>query len=576
MTNDANARAPFPLPRQSGPASLRLEKGMLVMNLKGTYGEMGRQHGEMVRGLVDDYVMNYYRDMIEVMVAHSAVSNISRAIPPRVASLLYYIFHRANRKYISEPLIELQKGFTDALGIPSSAGERVILFADILHFLAGKAMTPMAMPMPGCSAFFARGAATRGGKLILGRNFDFYGRGLWDAYQCVKVFHPRDAQSFFWIGAAGIPVGGFAMNQSGICVMPFTNFMKDVAISGRPLFMLIAEILSHAASLDEAVKILENGKRIGGLSLLICDTRARDAAAVGFTSRHLEIIRPEDDYLVRTNHHISEEMKKLQVAPTAWWRHSTARYMRLTDLIKEKYGKLTLEDAVAMMSDGVDPREGRKRVVGDIIASTNNAMSIVLSPDDDAIYIANGSFPVCFGEKYVGFKLSALFGGSADVAAAGDLAGGSGKLTAAEKEALEHYEEAWTEHLDRFDDSRAVFHLRRAAEILPDEPIFDRMAGLLLLKQYRFEDALPHLQKNADANYRDTRMKAESLLWLARCNDLLGRRDQAVRLYRESLGLNDPEISRAAERGVKTPYGRKQISKMDVEFIIGNPIVKYA
>jgi tetratricopeptide (TPR) repeat protein len=575
MTEQICGKAPFPLPRKSGEASLKTEKGMLVMHLKGTYEEMGWQHGELVRGMLDDYVMQYYGNLIEALVAHSAVSEISRALPPRIAKLLYYIFHKANLKYIGEPLKQMQKGFTDALGLPEKSGQGVILFADILHFLAGRSMTPMAMPTLGCSAFFARGSATKDGKQILGRNFDFYGRGLWDTYQCVKVFHPAGSQAFFWIGAAGIPVGGFAMNQAGICIMPFTNFMKDVAISGRPLFTLAGEILSNAANLKDALRIMETGKRIGGLSFLICDTRACDAAVYGFTAHHAEIIRPEKDFLVRTNHHVSSEMKKLEVAPTAWWRHSTARYMRINELIREKYGKLTLDDAVSILSDFVDPRENRKRVAGDIVASTNNAMSIVLSPGDDSIYIANWSFPVCFSEKYFGLKLSALFEDGADTAEACDLTGGRGRLSEEESLALEHYEQAWTEHLDRFDDSRAVFHLRRASEILPDEPIFDRVAGLFLLKMHRFEDALAHLKKNADYPYRDPRMKAESMLWLARCNDLLGLREKALQLYRQALDQKDKEISCSAERGIRKPYRKIELLMMDVEPIIGNPIVKY-
>ncbi len=576
MTEQVYGGAPFPLPRKCGEASLDTEKGILVMHLKGTYEEMGRQHGELVRGMLDDYVMKYYGNLIEALVAHSAVSEISRALPPRIAKLLYFIFHKANLNNIGEPIKQLQKGFTDALGLPARSGQGVILFADILHFLAGRSMVPMAMPAAlGCSAFFARGAATKDGRQILGRNFDFYGRGLWDTYQCMKVYHPEGRQAFFWIGAAGIPVGGFAMNQSGICIMPFTNFMKDVAISGRPLFTLAGEVLSNATNLKEAVRIMETGKRIGGLSFLICDTRACDALVYGFTAHHSEIIRPENDFLVRTNHHISAEMKKLEVAPTAWWRHSTARYMRISELIMEKYGKLTLDDAVSILSDFVDPREGRKRVAGDIVASTNNAMSVVLSPDDNSIYISNGSFPVCFSDKYVGLKLSALFEGGDAAADTGDLTGGRTQLSEQESQALGHYEQAWTEHLDRFDDSRAVFHLRRAAEVLPDEPIFDRVAGLFLLKMHRFEDALTHLAKNAGYPYRDPRMKAESLLWLARCNDLLGRREKAVQIYRHALDQKDREISCSAERGIHKPYRKIELLMMDVEPIIGNPIVKY-
>ncbi len=572
MMDESVSFGTFPLPRNAGPASLRLEKGMFVMDMKGGFEEMGRQHGELVRGIVDDYVMNYYRDFIEKAVAHSPVSDISRSIPPRVARLLYYIFHKANKKTIGDEILQLQKGFTDALGIPNRDGERVILFADILHFLAGKAMAPMAMP--GCSGFFARGAATQGGKALLGRNFDFYGRGLWDVYQSIKVFHPAGSQSFLWIGALGIPVGGFAMNESGLCVMPFTNFMKDVGIKGRPLFTIIGQILQRATCLDEAVKVMESDRRIGGLSLLIVDTRAKDACVCGFTSNHMEIIRMENDFIVRTNNHVTEEMKKIQVAPTAWWRHSSARYMRLNELIKERYGRITKSDAVEFMSDCIDPRERRKRIVGDIVAAVNNAMSVVVASDDDTIYIANGRFPVCHADTFAGFKLSALFSGASDIAS-DDLPGGR-KLTPTEKIALWHYEEASTEYMDRFDPSRAVYHLRRAAEVVPDEPIFDRLAGLFLMKMGRPQDALPHMHKNADYKYEDTRNRAESLLWLARCLDLAGKREQAVQTYKLSADAGDPEITKAAQSGVAGPFNLKHAKHIDIEFIIGNPIAKYA
>jgi hypothetical protein len=572
MSNGAKIAGSLPLPRTSGAGSLRVEKGMLYMEVQGTHEEIGRAHGELVKGIVDEYIVRYYAGFIEKLIAHSAVSNISRTIPPRVARLLYFIFHKANRKRIGDSLLAHTKGFTAALGLPSVEGERIVLFPDILHFLAGKSLAPMAMP--GCSAFYARDAATHGGKQIIGRNFDFFGRGLWDEYQCVKVFRPKDSQAFMWIGALGLPVGGFAMNESGICVMPFTNFMKDVGISGRPLFAIIQELLENAFCLDDAVRIMEQGKRIGGLSLMICDTHGRDACAVGFTARRMEVIRPEEDFLIRTNHHLTDKMKEIQVAPTAWYRHSSARYMRIEELLREKYGKLTLNDAVGIMSDTIDPREKRKSLVGDIVAAMNNAMSIVLSPDDDAIFISNGLFPVCHGDTYIGFRLSAMFSGKGEVAAAEDLPG-SGKLNDIEKEAVLHYEEAWTEYLDRFDSAKAVYHLRRAAELAPEEPIFDRMAGLFLMKQGKYEDALPHLRKNADAQYKDARMKAESLLWLARCGDLAGRREQALGLYSRAIEFNDKEISIAAERGIVLPYSKKQASAIDMEFIVGNPIVKF-
>lgn len=561
----------LPLPRAYGPASLRIEKGVFIMNLKGSYEEMGRQNAELAKGIVDEYVASYYLGFIEKVVKHS-LGHSAHALPPRLASLIYSIFASLNRKRIGPSLEGLIKGYVDVYGVTPAVGERLALFADILHYLAGKSYA--ALKSMGCSGLFARGGATKDGKLVIGRNFDFFGRGTWNTNQCVTVFTPSSGRQYLWVGALGLPVGGFGLSKSGIGLMIFTNFCKDVSLSGMPLFTICNDILENAESVDHAVQIVSRHRRIGANTLLITDSRARDAAAVGFSANHVEVLRPENDVLARTNHYITEELQDHEVGPRGWKRHSEARFNRIHDMMEQRRGTLEASDAAAILGDTFDIYENRKRVVGDIVGAVNNSLSVVLSPDDGVINIAHGGFPVCNADNYLGFNLEALFSG-ADSVSAPDLPA-KRNLTENEKKASAHYQEAWSEHLDRFDDARAVYHLRRAAEFAPDEPIFHRVAGILLMKMDRFSAAAEHLEKNAEYQYLDAWIRAEADLWLARCYDLLGRRKEALALYEKARLSGEEEIAAAALRHLNSPFLKKELAPVSVEFVLGSPIAKYS
>jgi tetratricopeptide (TPR) repeat protein len=295
---------------------------------------------------------------------------------------------------------------------------------------------------------------------------------------------------------------------------------------------------------------------------------------VGFSAKHVEVVRPKNDLLVQTNHYLTAAMQKLLVVPYPWQRNSHGRRKRLLDLLTAKHGKLTAADAPALLSDCWDVYEDRKRVTGNIVAGINNAQSLAMSPDEDALWLANADYPVCHSERFAGFRLSALLTGRADRYEIQDLPGGA-QLGGVEREALQEYAEAWSAHVDQLNDARAVFHLRRAAALAPDETIFPRMAGILLLKQKRFRQALPLLLRNTEYDYKDSLMKAEAHVWVGRCLDLLEQRAEALEHYRKAAALAVTPVSNAAQRHLKKPFKPGQLFDVSPEFICGTAVAKY-
>lgn len=550
---------------RSGGTLVR-RKGIYIAHLRGSEEAMGRQHGELASAVCGDVVPQYMNRMLYKLVFHT----VGRAAAP-VAKLISWWFHLRNRSELSEGRLAHLRALAQAYGLRSADAERLFIMPDIFHYLAGTSFTTLS---PACSCFFARGEATRDGKVIIGRNFDFFGRGVWNANNALLVMHPERGQRYCWIGALGVPGSGQGFNESGLFLAMHSKFTRDLSTKGTPIFQIANEVLAECTNLEEATNLILKKRRLCGLSLFVADTRARDAAIVGFSARHAEVIRPEKDTLVRTNHYTTQDMQAREVGPHPFMENTRGRFQRLTELLAEKRGVLAPEDAPALLSDCIDPYEQRKRVVGSIVAAMNNVQSIVLSPEDDALWMAHGDYPVCLNDRFRGFRISALWEGDESNYDINDLPGGS-QLDSNESAALFEYEEAWSAYLDQLDTSKSVFHLLRAAEKLPGEPIFPRMAGLLLLKEKQYARALPLLLQNTAYDYQDPLMRAEAHVWAGRCLDLLGRRDEALKHYDTAAGLDAPPVSKAAERHRHKPFKAWQLLNIAPEFIVGTALAKF-
>ena len=111
--------------------------------------------------------------------------------------------------------------------------------------------------------------------------------------------------------------------------------------------------------------------------------------------------------------------------------------------------------------------------------------------------------------------------------------------------------------------------------MLPGETIFPRMAGIILLKEKKYVQALPLLTRNTEYDYEDTLMRAESHVWLGRCLDLMGSRAEAVAEYAKAAALDAPPVSTAAARHRRKPFRPRHLFHVSPEFVVGTGIAKY-
>ncbi len=428
--------------------------------LEGDARARGREHARLAGGIAGTETADYYARLLPTIIRQQRPRWLPRACVRPASALISGFFGTMQVGIDAGSLGEEMQAYLSAYR--RGGARRLIRFPDVLHWLAGMAGGQ-------CSAvFFEGGAHSR-----LARNFDFYGPHVWGRHRALKVSMPPAGQPWLWAGPLGIPVGGFGINASGIAVMPFTNFSRDLALRGVPLFTLMQTILEESRSLDDAVAYLERARRHGGISLLVADMRRGEAVALAVGARRLVIDRPRDGVLVRTNHH--HELDKPSLPGMAMWqRHSRSRWQRL-DTLARVLPPGGGPDALALrqlLADRTLP-DGRRSLLADVPGALNVATSVIL--DGMTLFVADAGFPACDATRWHGFSLDECFSGRIPVARTHDL---PDLLAPEERAALELAVEGWVRFFDEGHPAAAREVWSRARALLPREPALLRMLAM--------------------------------------------------------------------------------------------------
>lgn len=208
---------------------------------RGSWREIGRQHGEA------------YRDLIQEQLA--ATLTAASKWRPRDQALAWALAQRRRVEEIGAHWIEELSGLADGANI-SLAG------ALSLQLRPGSGEMPA---VEACTSFGAAGDATLNGRPLGGQTRDLDVKYLHRMF--VGLFKPDVGPAFLMHSVPG-ELGGVGINEMGVCV--FAN-----SLSGRSRGRLAPPILRRAilecASADAAVARLRRLDRCGPANFLLVD-----------------------------------------------------------------------------------------------------------------------------------------------------------------------------------------------------------------------------------------------------------------------------------------------------------------
>ncbi|WP_298538843.1 C45 family autoproteolytic acyltransferase/hydolase [uncultured Aquimarina sp.] len=260
----------------------------------------------------------------------------------------------------------------------------------------------------GCTSFAAWDDKTTDGKLLIGRNFDFYAGDDFSKEKLVTFMNPSEGYKFMTYGWAGMMGALSGMNEEGLTITINAGKSKIPLVAKTPISILTREILQYASTIEEAIEIAKKREVFVSESIMIGSAKDKRAALIEVSPNNFGVYNVQNtNQLVCSNHFQSDtytEDKRNQKAIAE--SHSLYRYQRMTELLSEN-DKLNPEKAVAILRnrDGLDDAligYGNEKALNQMLAHHG----IVFQPEERKVWVSTN--PYQMGE-FVAYDLDEVF-----------------------------------------------------------------------------------------------------------------------------------------------------------------------
>ncbi len=257
----------------------------------GALGEeaLGRLEREMVEVFVDRAPSFLARHLILGFVHWNNRDLDSYFTPPELAEIAAV---SSGHRQHEDPFAAMSPGYQRSLHYHA--------LHDISQYLIDNPL--IHAPQVGCTAVAVANARSAEGHLLVGRLFDFEGGRAFDLDKVVITCRPDHGIPFVsvvWNGMAGAVTG---LNEAGLWISINAAASDQMRFIGRPMVMVVREVLQTCRTLDEAVQVIEKADVFVSNTILLASRDENRAICVENGPAGCAVRPMRDDVLVTTNH----------------------------------------------------------------------------------------------------------------------------------------------------------------------------------------------------------------------------------------------------------------------------------
>jgi tetratricopeptide (TPR) repeat protein len=551
--------------RPRGPWHRRVE-GLHVLKLVGSHYEMGRQHGELLRDHVPAGPIPYYRSYLERMMGRQGAGALSPIVWPLIQRVVGERVAAAMPPYARDSIRGLAEGaeipFDELLAGCSLPDALVWVAARLMQLKGvGPAMHHRLALGLGCTSVMAWGDATRDGKLLHARNFDYHGVDVWPRSAAVVFHEPSEGLRYVSVAAAGVLMGGItAMNEAGLTLTVHQHMFTDrTRLGGTPIGCVGDVIMREARSLDDAERILRSHRPIGCWTYLVTDGPRRQVLCWEENPDRQVVVKKDGagGTFGYANIYRDRELGDTELnLYGSYWRHNLGRQRRAEALLAEGRGALDGQALADILADGGET----SCRIATAISMVMTVGSVVFRPEDGVLWVGAGPAPTS-QRPFLPFDLRA----EDHTPELGTIVprGDAGEAALA----YDAYREAYVAYVDESDCAAAKRAIDRAVDCAPNQPLYLAIAGMLALQLGDAEGAFAAFGRALAIGHEHPERLAQLHLWRGRAADASGRRALGLRDYRAALGHHaDEPVVRAARRGLRRPYRLAEARKLEIDF----------
>ncbi|RZJ72536.1 C45 family peptidase [Flavobacterium sp.] len=263
----------------------------------------------------------------------------------------------------------------------------------------------------GCSSFAAWGEKSADGKLILGRNFDFYAGDDFAKDKVVAFVKPDKGNKFMMVTWAGMIGAVSGMNDKGLTVTINAGKSKIPLIAKTPISILTREILQYASTIDEAIAIAKKRQVFVSEAIMVGSAKDGKAALIEVSPKNFGVYEVPNsaDQLLCSNHFQSETYKDdKRNNETIKNSHSKYRFDKLTEEFDQNR-RINPEIAASILRDtkalegGLPLGYGNEKALNQLLAHHG----VIFQPSDLKVWVS--ASPYQLGE-FVCYDLNQVFG----------------------------------------------------------------------------------------------------------------------------------------------------------------------
>ncbi|WP_411766920.1 C45 family autoproteolytic acyltransferase/hydolase [Winogradskyella sp. A3E31] len=264
------------------------------------------------------------------------------------------------------------------------------------------------LALVGCTSFAAWDNKTEDGKLLIGRNFDFYAGDAFAEEKIIAFINPDEGHKFMsvtWGGFIGVVSG---MNDQGLTVTINAGKSKIPLVAKTPISILTREILQYASTIDEAIEIAKKREVFVSESIMVGSAKDKKAILIEVSPNNFGVHTVgNSSELICSNHFQSEpysdDRRNLKTIEES---HSKYRFMRMQELLSEEE-KVNPVEAVSILRNkkGLDDKVigyGNEKALNQLLAHHG----IVFQPEDLKVWVSSN--PYQLGE-FVAYDLNDVF-----------------------------------------------------------------------------------------------------------------------------------------------------------------------
>ncbi len=268
------------------------------------------------------------------------------------------------------------------------------------------------LALVGCTSFAAWGNATEDGKLIVGRNFDFYAGDDFARNKVVAFVKPDSGYAFAsvtWPGMVGVVSG---MNSEGLTVTINAGKSSFPLTAKTPISLLTREVLQYAADIDQAIEIAKRRKVFVSESIMVASAAENRAILIEVSPKKFGVYEPsENGRLVCSNHFQSqaygEDKKNTKHIEES---HSFYRFERMNELL-DAQPKINVQDAVDILRNtqgtkNTEIGKGNEKALNQLLAHHG----VIFKPAERKMWVSANPYQL---GAFVAYDLNAVFSGEA-------------------------------------------------------------------------------------------------------------------------------------------------------------------